>query len=599
MSSNPVIGIDIAARLDRFREELARIPDIGGREARQLAAQMEREIRRAERAARAAARASEDAADATRRFGSAAGRTGASAGKLAGALDLIVPGAGGAARAVADLADVGEVAAEGGAALGLTLGTVAVATGVLAAVAGAGYLAWRGYREEQERVEAASRIVKETEEKLTPVLNAQRDAVLRLRVAQGELTREEAAALQGHNRLTAQMVAAVQPLMDQANALEKQRQGWRAYLLELAEGATRTVPALALMGPVVEGLGKSQSDLAAEMAPYDAAIRRTIKEHETLRTVTDEAAAAESKAAAAKAAAAKAAAAAIRAETEAMREHSEERSRYIQGQREMLEAQRDARQHTATVEQEAADAREQAMLEQLAFDLAIDEERTKRVEEEARQRIAAREEEARQTRDIALRFADVAATIYDGVADAAIDAKRREVEGGKASAKELFETEKAAGIARALIAGAVASAQSWASYIGQGWQTALGYQLAVAAETTAAVVMIAAQQSPVVAHQGMAPDEFPARLRQGEGVLNPNGVAAVGGPDGVRRANSEGPMASAGQQVVYATVLDGRVVSSIAAKEIRKRGGPLGDLDRAARGKIGYHNHYAGSRGVL
>lgn len=199
---------------------------------------------------------------------------------------------------------------------------------------------------------------------------------------------------------------------------------------------------------------------------------------------------------------------------------------------------------------------------------------------------------------MALRYGEVAAGIATGIADAAIDAKRREVEGGKASAKELFETEKAAGIARALIAGAVASAQVWASYIGQGWQTALGYQLAVAAETTAAVAVVAAQQAPV-AHQGMAPDEFSATLRQGEGVLNPNAVAAVGGPDAVKRLNSEGPAAAAGQQVIYATVLDGRVVSAIAAKEIRKRGGPLGDLDRAARGKVGYHNHYAGSRGVL
>jgi hypothetical protein len=141
--SNPVAGIDIVARLDQFRAELAKIPDIGGKEAKALAAQMSKEIRAAEKAALAAAKASRTAADATRDFGDKAGKAGQSASKLAGFLGLISPEAAEAARTIADLADVGEVAAEGQKALGLTavrLGAILPPVAVAAAALGAAYL---------------------------------------------------------------------------------------------------------------------------------------------------------------------------------------------------------------------------------------------------------------------------------------------------------------------------------------------------------------------------------------------------------------------------------------------------------------------------
>lgn len=62
--ANEVVGIDIIARLDGFREELAKIPDIGSKEAKQLAAQLSREIKSAERASARAAKAAKSSADA-------------------------------------------------------------------------------------------------------------------------------------------------------------------------------------------------------------------------------------------------------------------------------------------------------------------------------------------------------------------------------------------------------------------------------------------------------------------------------------------------------------------------------------------------------
>jgi hypothetical protein len=62
--ANEVVGIDIVARLDGFREELAKIPDIGSKEAKQLAAQLSREIKAAERASKRAGKAATDSANA-------------------------------------------------------------------------------------------------------------------------------------------------------------------------------------------------------------------------------------------------------------------------------------------------------------------------------------------------------------------------------------------------------------------------------------------------------------------------------------------------------------------------------------------------------
>ena len=54
MAENQV-GIDVVARLDGLRAELAKIPDIGGKAARELTAQVSKEIRAAEKAAASSA----------------------------------------------------------------------------------------------------------------------------------------------------------------------------------------------------------------------------------------------------------------------------------------------------------------------------------------------------------------------------------------------------------------------------------------------------------------------------------------------------------------------------------------------------------------
>lgn len=81
-------------------------------------------------------RAGDEATDASGKFsraGEAFGSVGGAAGKLAGGLDLLVPGLGEVASTVADMADVGEVGAAAMEGLGATVGLLAGVVGVAAA----------------------------------------------------------------------------------------------------------------------------------------------------------------------------------------------------------------------------------------------------------------------------------------------------------------------------------------------------------------------------------------------------------------------------------------------------------------------------------
>ena len=151
--ANPQVGIDIIARLDKFKAELAKIPDIGGKEARALTAQLSKEIRAAERAAQQAGKAAQAAKGEVRDFGAVAavaaresasladhaGRAGSDLGKLSGAAGLVSSDLGEIVRVGADVADVFDVAAGAGTSLASAISAlaapVAIAAGALLSMA--------------------------------------------------------------------------------------------------------------------------------------------------------------------------------------------------------------------------------------------------------------------------------------------------------------------------------------------------------------------------------------------------------------------------------------------------------------------------------
>jgi hypothetical protein len=170
--------LTITANIEGLRRQLESIKDITADQATAMANQLNKSIKSAENASRAAAKASKAAADSAKaagraasdaldtaaesatRFGDKAGAVGSNAGKLAGILDMLVPGLGGVARGVADVADTAEVASVATKGLGVSMSsTLAVLGPVAIAVAALGatyaYLSSELDAAEQKQASAA------------------------------------------------------------------------------------------------------------------------------------------------------------------------------------------------------------------------------------------------------------------------------------------------------------------------------------------------------------------------------------------------------------------------------------------------------------
>jgi hypothetical protein len=135
--------LTVTANLAGLRAQLESIPGITADAATKMVAQLDKSNRAAERAAKQSAEATKKAmqdaeksatkaAGAVSDVGDKFGKVGSSAGKLAGALGLVNPALGEAARTAADLADVGEVGAEALGALGTATAAAAAVVGVFA-----------------------------------------------------------------------------------------------------------------------------------------------------------------------------------------------------------------------------------------------------------------------------------------------------------------------------------------------------------------------------------------------------------------------------------------------------------------------------------
>ena len=180
------VDLTVAADLSALRRQLAEIPGISADAATKMAAELNKSIKASERASVAATKASKAAADSAKaagraasdaldtasesatRFGDKAGAVGSNAGKLAGILDMLVPGLGGVARGVADVADTAEVASVATKGLGVSMSsTLAVLGPVAIAVAALGatyaYLSSELDKAEQRQATAAERATTQAE----------------------------------------------------------------------------------------------------------------------------------------------------------------------------------------------------------------------------------------------------------------------------------------------------------------------------------------------------------------------------------------------------------------------------------------------------
>ena len=313
------VDLTVAADLSALRRQLAEIPGIGADAATKMAAELNKSIKASERASVAATKASKAAADSAKaagraasdaldtaaesatRFGDKAGAVGSNAGKLAGILDMLVPGLGGVARGVADVADTAEVASVATKGLGVSMSsTLAVLGPVAIAVAALGaayaYLSSELDAAEQKQAAAADAATKQAEaaERWAATTQEATDAV----AIASDAANGEAIAIRKANKAVDEGAAAVRALAvvrrDEAAAAsrafgtsesdaakaayaEAQREQGKLDALDARIDRTKTERELVITGEYAKGrAAKETAD--AQIQAANAAAKRAAEE---------------------------------------------------------------------------------------------------------------------------------------------------------------------------------------------------------------------------------------------------------------------------------------------------------------------------------
>lgn len=628
MADNEV-GIDIRARLDRFRQDMATIPDIGGKEAKALAAQLQKDIRAAERAARAAAKASRDAgkegaasASAFKRAGEAAEVAGSGFGKAAQAAGLLPGPLGEVLQSLADVADSGELAANMSEALGLSFGGAAAITGTLAgglAAVAAGYYAVEGGI---ARAAAEQETYREISASLLPTLRALEDAQLDLLVATDEMTEARA-------REQAEALASQRAVQDFGAAQAEQRAELRKTIDEsqkLIDVMTTFVPLavnpFAQATDAVFGWSDSIEKSTSQLAALDAAVVTEAANQKTLRQTlqdtnqaTEQGRQADDAARAAKDAVADAtrrAEEAARAQAEAFRETirlmaedsalTAQVAAGIDGLRTAADAAADARLSGEAKVRDALNERldqleaeyqaviELATADQERLDAAaaytearVEAERTAAAEigqirDAASKREFARvESEAAAKRQTDEAYLSSIASLYGAISDVASATGEAMTQEQKDQRLALFYVAQAGAAADAAI-------NTWLAISAAN---TLPPPANVAAVIAAAAAGLAAEigilsAPPPTFHSGFAPDEFSATLKTGEGVASTQGIAAMGGPEVLRAYNAGRQPEGAGAGRIVVVKHKHKVFNAQVEENVRAGGAVAKAVARAA-----------------
>ena len=572
--------LTVTANLAGLREQLSKIPGITADAATEMVAELNKSIKASEKAAKQAANATKKAMDDTRQSAKAAaaatadvgdkiGKFGANAGKVAGVLDLVVPGLGGVARGAADIADGFEIAALGGTRLLAILGPVAAA--VAAGAAAYQYLASELEAVNQKNEEAA-RLATETIARTKEITRLTRDLADEEALATGATTEEEIAV---RNRTAA--------IRDAYSEQIKYLEGKKREAAAAANGKglnTAEAEAYRRAAAELDDLTAKQNDQidSAEgltRARY-AGIRADERKAESERRLAEQQRAAEE---------------AARAAEQAEREREQSRAAYTRAvldyaagmerltanqssflsEEEKLRASGEQRiqqlreltqqvEYLGLTESEAAAARAagaQAILDAEAdLQAQLAQIRQAAREEEAEKATEAREAEAAAALENAQLIAQGIGSVgqgLDALATSSADslgrlqqqladqsemltasekaALQERVAAQRNAAIQAFEVAKAAKLAEAIINTAAAVTASLPNPIAAAVAGAAG---------AAQVATIAAQQPAFHAGGivGAPPDEVNARLVRGEGVLSRSGVNAIGGEQAVRAANA-------------------------------------------------------------
>jgi len=626
------VNLTVSADIGDLRRQLENIPGITAEQARLMVAELDRGYKRAEKAAASAAKATrasmkqaeeatKRAAEAGKELGDRFGNVGSGAGKLAGALDMLAPGLGSVGQGIADLADVGEVAAGS---LGGLAGPALV--GLAAAAVTLGPVLMNLQAEMAAEAEAA-RVMGTANAYARSELELQRVAALDLAVATGQMTDAQRTEADIRAQSAQRLGTYLDTLTD---TVEKTREAEMPYAHlaqsfgEMQGKLNKLNPSLWLLNgimgdslPTAGELAKKFTDYIGVTGKLEAAEKNAAAAH---TVATD--AAKKTRDSQIKAAGAKrqhiAATKDLRAELKKSAADKEAEAAVAQLQKDASDLQAEVERIMAEEFDRTATKAQKLELRLLSLQEAtaslaaegvdIDTSRAQAIlsgqkaaaEAEARMKAAEDEKKAREAQlaadiafyaqraEIANGAADVVSaysqykldqqvTAYEDAVAAQEALGKNATEGEKKRAAEetqekrrqamiAFAIDKAAKLAQALTAVALATINALATppapnYIAAGLAAAGG---AVQVATIAAT-------RPSFHSGGMAdfaPDEASAIVRRGEAVLSPAGRAAIG-DDTIRAANAG---MGTGGTIVVQQVYRHRVFDSFVQDNLRTRG---------------------------
>jgi hypothetical protein len=628
------VNLTVSADIGDLRRQLESIPGITAEQARLMVAELDRGYKRAEKAAASAAKATrasmKQAEEATRKaseagkeLGDRFGHVGSGAGKLAGALDMLAPGLGSVGQGIADLADVGEVAAGS---LGGLAGPALV--GLAAAAVTLGPVLMHLQAEMAAEAEAA-RVMGTANAYARSELELQRVAALDLAVATGQMTDAQRTEADIRAQSAQRLGTYLDTLTD---TVEKTREAELPYAHlaqsfgEMQGKLNKLNPTLWLLNgimgdslPTAGELAKKFTDYIGVTGKLEAAEKNAGAAHNVATEAAKKTRDAQIGAAAAKArhtSATKDLRAELKEETVQM-DALEAAQRTIEQARtsELTESQKLTEQlgklsaqraelaaaGKLTPELAAQSAEAEVALAKMVADARIEEDlraieateayekgqaeaRAKRLEEDLaanREYWARRQEIATQATDVVAAYSQFALdqsvqgyedalAAQDALGKKATEAEKKraaeEVAEKRKQAMIAFLIDKAAKLAQALTATALATINALSmppapNYIAAGLAAAGG---AVQVATIAAA-------RPSFHSGGMAdfsPDEASAVIRRGEAVLSPQGRRAIG-DDTIRAANAG---MGSGQTIMVQQVYRHRVFDSFVSDNLRTRG---------------------------
>ena len=582
--ANPTIGIDVTARLDSLQSELAKIGPLGGKAAKDMVAQLSREIK-------AATKPAKEAASALDSMGKSAGAVGGAAKKLRGGLDSLIPGMGSLLGVVDDVGDAFEVAAGAGANVGVGLGVLGLAIGAAA-------IAWQGLAGQEAEAAAVAKEVAAAHARVDSILQTGLADVIAYEVVTGALSETQGKLATNTDKATASLQAATGDTVTRIKELRTAQDSIKTQLVDLVGAYVQATDIFGITSDVYDGLTTSSADLADEQSRLQTEVNASAAAAKENKVVTDALIKAEEEAAAATRRRALAIANAIALVDALIRINQQLEDEDVARDKRNRARQEEAAKENKEADKDYLEAQKKKHKTQKEID---DETYKKNMEDIAeykqgqKDRLGYARTIAQQTFDVVSQFADLEynkridtmhalqqelADGEDTLTEHQKKALRRRIAAQKAAAKQAFVIEQAGRIASAIINTAAAVVQALGnlpppySYVAAGISAAAG----------AAEIAVIASQKPTF-HAGgvMYADEGNARLLSGEGVLTRKATQAMGGSAAVAAMNAHPESAPAMSGGVTVIRIGRNEAREIVRTDIRANGLLPRTIDRRAR----------------